>query len=64
MQGAAFDLVEQAQAGQGAYLNLKSIILQPPSPIVSPGPKACLAGWLDLPPLPPDAPLMVKPQYK
>lgn len=59
LQAAAIELVEQAQMGEGAYLKLKSVVLQPPSPLVSPGPSACLAGWLDLPPSPPDGPLMV-----
>ena len=53
------ELVEQAQAASGAYLNLRSVVLQAPSPVLNPGPSACLAGWLDIPPLPSDAPLMV-----
>ena len=59
MQEAALDLVEQAQSNNGAYLNLRSVALQPPDLVINAGPSACLHGWLDLPPAPSDAGVMV-----
>ena len=60
LQAAALDLVEQAQAATGAFLNLRSVVLQPPGTVMNPGPSSCLAGWLDLPPSASDGPLMVR----
>ncbi|KAK9799370.1 hypothetical protein WJX73_004741 [Symbiochloris irregularis] len=57
---AALNLVEQAQSNNGAYLNLRSVALQPPDLVISAGPSACLHGWLDLPPTPSEGALMVR----